>query len=90
MDFQHADKTEWFIRAFYTVCHTLGRGFLKKVYRGAMTIELHRVGRDVIQSRPASLRSSAFPHLHSMTRPPAPGFRQAHFNNIRSAEEVLR
>jgi GxxExxY protein len=49
LDFKHTDITESIIKAFYTVYHTLGYGFLEKVYRGAMAIELRRLGLDVIQ-----------------------------------------
>jgi len=40
LDFKHTDVTELIIKAFYTVYHTLGYGFLEKVYRNAMVIEL--------------------------------------------------
>ena len=41
--------TELIIKAFYTVYHTLGYGFLEKVYKNAMAIELRRLGLEVIQ-----------------------------------------
>jgi len=37
------------IKAFYTIYHALGYGFLEKVYGNAMAIELRRLGLDVIQ-----------------------------------------
>jgi GxxExxY protein len=37
------------IKAFYTVYNTLGYGFLEKVYRNALAIELRKLGLDVIQ-----------------------------------------
>jgi GxxExxY protein len=37
------------IKGFYTVYHALGYGFLERVYRGAMAIELRKLGLDVIQ-----------------------------------------
>ena len=49
MGFKHTDVTELIIKAFYTVYHTLGYGFLEKVYRNAMVIELRKLGLDVIQ-----------------------------------------
>ena len=49
LDYKHTDITESIIKAFYTVYHTLGYGFLEKVYRGAMAIELRRSRLDVIQ-----------------------------------------
>ena len=49
MNFKHTDLTELIIKAFYTVYHTLGYGFLEKVYRSAMTIELRKSGLDVIR-----------------------------------------
>ena len=49
MNFKHTDVTELIIKAFYTVYNTLGYGFLEKVYRNAMAIELRRLGLGVIQ-----------------------------------------
>jgi GxxExxY protein len=37
------------IKAFYVVYNTLGYGFLEKVYRNALAIELRKLGLDVIQ-----------------------------------------
>ena len=49
MDFKHTDVTELIIKAFYTVYNSLGYGFLEKVYRNALAIELRKLGLDVIQ-----------------------------------------
>ena len=48
MDFKHTDITELIIKAFYKVYNILGYGFLEKVYRNAMAIELRRLGLEVI------------------------------------------
>ena len=48
MDFKHTDITESIIKAFYKVYNILGYGFLEKVYRNAMAIELRRLGLEVI------------------------------------------
>ena len=47
MDFKHADVTKLIIKAFYTVYNTLGYGFLEKVYRNALAIELRKLGVEV-------------------------------------------
>lgn len=49
MSFKHTDITELIIKAFYTVYNTLGYGFLEKVYRNALAIELRKLALDVIQ-----------------------------------------
>jgi len=49
LHFKHTDTTELIIQAFYTVYNTLGYGFLEKLYRNALTIELRKLGLDVIQ-----------------------------------------
>jgi GxxExxY protein len=49
LSFKHTDITDLIIKAFYTVYNTLGYGFLEKVYRNALTIELRKLGLDVIQ-----------------------------------------
>ena len=41
--------TEQIIRAFYTVYHTLGYGFLEKVYENSLAIELRKMGLAVVQ-----------------------------------------
>ncbi len=48
MGFKHVDITDVIIRAFYTVYNTLGYGFLEKVYRNAMTLEIRKLGLDVV------------------------------------------
>jgi GxxExxY protein len=47
MGFKHTDITELIIKAFYKVYGTLGYGFLERVYRKAMVIELRKLGLDV-------------------------------------------
>jgi GxxExxY protein len=44
MVFKHADITDLIIKAFYRVYGGLGYGFLEKVYRNSMAIELRKVG----------------------------------------------
>ena len=46
--FKHTDLTERIIGAFYKVYNALGYGFLEKVYRNALTIELRRQGLEVV------------------------------------------
>ena len=48
MDFKHTDITELIIKAFYKVYNTLGYGFLEKVYRNALAIELRKLGLEVV------------------------------------------
>lgn len=48
MNYKHTDITELIIKAFYTVYNTLGYGFLEKVYRNAMAIELRKLGLEVV------------------------------------------
>jgi len=48
LDFKHGDVTELIIKAFYTVYNTLGYGFLEKVYRNALAIELRKMGLEVV------------------------------------------
>lgn len=47
MDYKHTEITELIIKAFYKVYNTLGYGFLEKVYRNALAIELRRLGLEV-------------------------------------------
>lgn len=49
---KYADVTELIIQAFFTVYNTLGYGFSEKVYRGAMMIELVRLGAKVTAEYP--------------------------------------
>ncbi len=48
MEYKHVEITNQIIKAFYTVYNNLGYGFLEKVYRNSMTIELRKVGLEVI------------------------------------------
>lgn len=48
-DGKHVEVTELIIRAFYIVYNTLGYGFLEKVYRRAMVIELAKLGLEAIE-----------------------------------------
>jgi len=48
LDFKHTDITELIIKAFYKVYNALGYGFLEKVYRNALVIELRKLGLEVI------------------------------------------
>lgn len=52
MTFKHTDLTDKIIRAFYTVYNKLGYGFLEKVYRNAMAIELSKQGLTVQPEAP--------------------------------------
>ncbi|MCL5267317.1 MAG: GxxExxY protein [Bacteroidetes bacterium] len=47
----HEEITNKIIEAFYKVYNTLGSGFLEKVYRNAMAIELTNVGCHVEQEK---------------------------------------
>lgn len=44
---KHVDVTDKIIHVFYEVYNTLGYGFLEKVYRNAMALELGKQGLDV-------------------------------------------
>jgi len=46
---KHEQLTEQIIKAFYTVYHALGYGFLEKVYENALAIELRKMGLAVVQ-----------------------------------------
>lgn len=48
-EYKYVDITELIIKAFYTVYNTLGYGFLERVYRKAMIIELAKLGREAIE-----------------------------------------
>lgn len=52
---KHSDITERIIAAFYIVYNTLGYGFLEKVYRNAMAIELRKMGIEVIMEAPITV-----------------------------------
>jgi GxxExxY protein len=44
---KHENVTERIIAAYYKVYNVLGRGFLEKVYQGAMAIELRKHGLNI-------------------------------------------
>ena len=52
MTYKHSDVTEKIINAFYTVYNALGYGFLEKVYRNAMAIQLDKLGLTVVPEAP--------------------------------------
>jgi GxxExxY protein len=52
----HADLTEQVIGAFYNVYNKLGHGFLERVYENSLAIALRRVGLEVVQQAPISVR----------------------------------
>jgi len=52
MVYKHTDITEKIIKAFYTVYNVLGYGFLERVYRNAMTIELRKLRLKVVPEAP--------------------------------------
>lgn len=52
MTYKHTGTTEKVISAFYTVYNTLGYGFLEKVYRNAMALELRKLGLAVVVESP--------------------------------------
>ncbi|RYY39948.1 MAG: GxxExxY protein [Chitinophagaceae bacterium] len=43
-NYKHTDLTRKIIRAFYTVYNKLGYGFLEKIYKRALVIELKKMG----------------------------------------------
>jgi GxxExxY protein len=49
---KHEEITNRIIQAFYTVYHTLGYGFLEKVYENALALELRSAGMSVVQQAP--------------------------------------
>ena len=48
---KHSEITEKIIKAFYKVYNTLGYGFIEKVYKNAMVIELRKMGLQVSQQK---------------------------------------
>jgi len=48
VEFKHKELSEKIIKAFYAVYNTMGYGFLEKVYRNAMSIELQQMGLKVV------------------------------------------
>ncbi len=55
MAYKHSEITEQIIKTFYTVYNTLGYGFLEKVYRNAMVIELNKQGATVTPESPITI-----------------------------------
>lgn len=51
MNYQHSDLTEKIIGCFYNVYHSLGYGFLEKVYENSLTFELKQNGLFTVQSQ---------------------------------------
>ena len=52
MDYQYGDLTEKIIKCFYNVYHSLGYGFLEKVYENSFALELKQNGLFVVQQMP--------------------------------------
>ncbi|MCK5466380.1 GxxExxY protein [Candidatus Parcubacteria bacterium] len=52
MHYQYSDLTEKIIKCFYNVYHSLGYGFLEKVYENSLTFELKQNGLFVVQQMP--------------------------------------
>jgi len=48
---QHKDLTDKVLKAFYTVYNTLGYGFLEKVYKNALLLELQDMGLQVTSQK---------------------------------------
>jgi len=46
---KHEQLTEQIIKAFYTVYHALGYGFLEKVYENSLALELRKMKLAVVQ-----------------------------------------
>lgn len=53
---RHAELTEQIIGAYYDVYNELGYGFLEKVYENALTIASRRVGLNVLQQAPITVK----------------------------------
>jgi len=49
LDFKHADITDLIIKVFYTVYNHFGYGFLEKVYRNSLAIEVRKLGLEAIK-----------------------------------------
>ncbi len=49
--YKHQETTEQIIKAFYNVYHTLGYGFLEKIYENAMMIEFRKLGLNAVQQQ---------------------------------------
>jgi GxxExxY protein len=55
MTYKYTDITDKIINAFYSVYNTLGYGFLEKVYRNAMTIELRKMNLTTVPEAPVQV-----------------------------------
>jgi GxxExxY protein len=53
--YKHTHITEAIIKGFYRVYNQLGYGFLEKVYRNALTVELRKLGLDVTPEAPITV-----------------------------------
>jgi len=74
VEFKHKDLSEKIIKAFYNVYNTLGYGFLEKVYRNAMLIELQHLGLKVVPESKIVVyyQSQIFPEKRTTTLARAP------------------
>ena len=52
MNYQYSDLTEKIIKCFYNIYHSLGYGFLEKVYENSLTLELKQNGLFTVQQMP--------------------------------------
>ena len=52
MNYQHSDLTKKIIGCFYGVYHSLGYGFLEKVYENSLALELKQNGLFTVQQMP--------------------------------------
>ena len=52
MNYQYSDLTKKIIGCFYNVYHSLGYGFLEKVYENSFAIELKQNGLFTVQQMP--------------------------------------
>jgi GxxExxY protein len=55
VEYKHAQLTKTIIAAYYTVYNTLGYGFLEKVYRNALAIEIDSSGFEVLCEAPIEI-----------------------------------
>lgn len=51
----HGELTDRILQAFYHVYNSLGYGFLEKVYEGALTRSLKRIGLAVVRQSPINV-----------------------------------
>src|SRR5512139_2457480 len=58
---KHRELTDDILKAFYHVYHTLGYGFLEKVYENALAIELRKRGHAVMQQLPMTIHYEGQP-----------------------------